>query len=109
MTSLFLKAFNLFYETTEIYLNSQHIGNIIFGIYCSSTKIYEIIGANLGSSVSKATSLELGIAGCLGIHCMDLLALSTPLTSKTLAISLFYSVWQNAVVSIHPELKAIYY
>ena len=109
MTSLFLKALNLFYETTEIYLNSQHIGNSIFDIYCPSTKIYETIGANLGSSVSKETSLELGIAGCLGIHCMDLLALSTPLTSKTLAISLFYSVWQNAVVSIHPELKAIYY
>ena len=52
---MFLKAFNLFYETTEIYLNSQHIGNIIFVIYCSSTKVYEIIGANLGSSVSKAT------------------------------------------------------
>jgi len=52
---LFLKAFNLFYETTDIYLNSQHIGNSIFDIYCPSTKIYETIGANLGSSVSKAT------------------------------------------------------
>ena len=105
MTSLFLKALNLFYETTEIYLNSQHIGNIIFGIYCSSTKVYEIIGANLGSSVSKATSR----AGYGRMLRHTLHGSSTPLTSKTLAISLFYSVWQNAVVSIHPALKAIYY
>ena len=92
----------MFYETIEIYLNSQHIGNIIFGIYCSSTKIYEIIGANLGSSVSKATSLELGIAGCLGIHCMDLLALSTPLTSKILAIFLFLLCMAKCC-GVHPS------
>jgi len=45
---------------------------------------------------------ELGMSGCLGIHCMDLLALSTPLTSKILAIFLFLLCMAKCC-GVHPS------
>ena len=124
MTSLFLKALNLFYETTEIYLNSQHIGNIIFVIYCSSTKVYEIIGANLGSSVSKETRQagyartprrqgiivpqgELGPPRCLAYTAWIFLLDPHHRRERPSLYLYFYFVWENVVGSIHPTGKAI--